>query len=75
MEGRIRVVNSAGYGFIETPKKIDFFFHHTSYRGDWKALLSRFVKDEILIVDFEIDMTAVDGPRALNVTVKDSIGA
>jgi len=73
MEGRIKAVNSHGYGFIETDKNIDFFFHHSQYQGDWKILLKRFISDEQLIVSFENDADAPSGPRALNVHIIDAL--
>lgn len=71
MEGKIKVMNSSGYGFISTKNKIDFFFHHSSFDGDWKALLSRYLRDEEILVQFDNDTTANDGPRAINVRLKE----
>jgi len=73
MDGKIKTINSKGYGFIETSKHIDYFFHHSAFLGEWKALLSLFVKEEPIYVEFENDLTAKDGPRAINVKVKESI--
>lgn len=73
LEGRIKSVNSHGYGFIETDRKIDFYFHHTQYKGDWKILLKRYVCDEILIVEFDNNVDASEGPQAINVRVKTSL--
>jgi len=67
MTGTIKNVNSRGYGFIETPMKVDFYFHHTQFQGSWKILLARFVNQEKTDVSFDNDPTAKDGPRALNV--------
>lgn len=67
MTGKIKNVNSAGYGFIETPDKIDFFFHFTEYQGDWKQLLKMKVSNEKMLVEFENDPEAPQGPRALRV--------
>lgn len=71
MDGKIKVINSSGYGFISTKNKIDYFFHHSSYPGDWKALLSRFLRNEELLVEFENDPSANDGPRAINVKLQE----
>lgn len=73
LEGRITHVNSNGFGFIQTDRKIDFFFHHTQFRGNWKILLRRFVNDEIVIVQFISDPEATEGPRAIDVVFKDSL--
>lgn len=75
LEGRIKGANSQGYGFIETKERIDFFFHHTQFLGDWKQLLKRYVSGELIIVQFENDDAAPSGPRALKVQYKDSLGA
>lgn len=74
-EGRVKCCNSRGYGFIETDQKIDFYFHSTQFKGDWKDLLKRFVCNEIIIVEFDNDKNAPEGPRALNVSIKDAINA
>jgi cold shock CspA family protein len=73
MEGRVKNVVSAGYGFIDTKKHIDFFFHHTEFKGDWKNLLKKFVCGDIIIVEFDNDPDARQGPKALNVRIKDSL--
>lgn len=67
MIGRIKNVNSRGYGFIETDRMVDFYFHHTQFDGNWKMLLSRYINGEVTNVVFDSDVTATDGPRALNV--------
>jgi len=72
MEGRIKYANSKGFGFIETEKQIDFYFHHTQFKGDWKAMLGKFVKGEQIIVKFDLDMSAEE-PRALDVNVIDRL--
>lgn len=69
LTGRIKNMNSKGFGFIETDKQIDFFFHHSQYQGDWKRLLQKFVTGEQIMVTFENDKDAPEGPRALNVEV------
>lgn len=73
MTGRITKVVSKGFGFIESDKEIDFFFHHSEYKGDFKVLLRKYVSEEILIVEFDNDPGAPQGPRALNVKLKDSL--
>jgi len=71
MTGKVKVVNSRGYGFIETDSKIDYFFHHTQFHGDWKKLVAQYVKDLTpIVVEFENDPIATDGPRAINIKVK-----
>lgn len=67
MTGKIKYCNSYGYGFIDTPNKIDFWFHHTAYNGDWKDLLRRYVGGEKIEVEFDNDTTATRGPRAINI--------
>lgn len=74
-EGRVKHCNSQGYGFISTTKRIDFYFHCTKYKGDWKELLRRFASDEIILVEFENDLDATAGPRAKNVRIKTTISA
>lgn len=69
VEGTLKKVNSKGFGFIER-EEIDYFFHHTSFKGDWDRLLQRFVSrgpDEIIKVKFDNDPTGPSGPRAVNV--------
>ncbi len=67
MTGRIKKPNSRGYGFIETDEGIDFFFHHTAYQGDWKKILSYYLAEGSLIVEFDNDPTTASGPKAKNV--------
>lgn len=67
--GRIKTANSRGFGFIETDLGIDFFFHFTSFHGDWKQLLSRIVNQETLHVEFESDSNSHTGPRAINIRI------
>ena len=68
--GRIKNINSRGFGFIETENQIDFFFHHTSYKGDWKHLLQKYVSNKIIIVHFQNDPDAPHGPRAIEVEIE-----
>ena len=75
LEGKIKAVNSKGYGFIETKLGIDYFFHHTSFlngeeKGDWKGLLALFVSGNPVEVTFDNDPMPPQGPRALNVRLK-----
>lgn len=72
MEGKLKHANSKGYGFIETAAKIDYYFHHTAYQGDWKVLLKHFVSDEAVILEFDNDSEAPSGPRAKNVRMKEN---
>ena len=67
MIGKIKTCNSKGFGFIETDKNIDFYFHHTEFKGDWKILLKRYVSDETITVEFDNDPMGPSGPRAKNV--------
>jgi cold shock CspA family protein len=69
MKGTIYSVNSKGYGFIHTSLNIDFFFHHSAYKSNWKDLLKRFINKEPLECFFDNDPSAPDGPRALNVVL------
>lgn len=66
MEGIVKTANSKGFGFIDF-KGIDFFFHHSQFRSSWKELLKRIVSGEEVLVKFDNDTNAPDGPRALNV--------
>ena len=71
MEGKIKMIASRGFGFIETKDKIDFFFHHSAFDGDWKKLVAQYVnnKNSGISVEFDTDETATSGPRAINVRV------
>ena len=71
--GRIKAVNSYGYGFIETSQGIDFFMHQSQFNGNWKQMLTRYVSGEQLMVEFENDPTSPSGPRAKNVVIVSSI--
>lgn len=70
LEGRVKYCNSAGFGFIETKEKIDFYFHYTVFLDNWKVLLRRFVSREIIIVEFKNDLSATEGPKAKDVKFK-----
>lgn len=70
LEGKITHVNSNGFGFIRTKNNIDFFLHHSNFKGDWKKLILKFVNNEEIIVLFDSDPAATDGPRAINAEVK-----
>lgn len=72
-EGRVKYCNSRGFGFIETKKQIDFYFHQSVYEGNWKELLRLFVADEIIIVEFHNDPSATEGPKAMNVKFKECL--
>lgn len=76
MQGKVKFANSRGFGFIETSINIDFYFHHTQYEnGDsdsWKKLLSMYIKGQNILVDFYVDDTALNGPRAINVKYKNT---
>lgn len=67
LQGKIKIVNSRGFGFIETPGGIDYFFHYSQFRGDWRKLVMSWVKNNLIPVTFENDETATDGLRAINV--------
>jgi cold shock CspA family protein len=70
MNGFVKSVKSAGFGFIETKGGIDFYFHLTGYTGNWKKLLAEFVVtpvDRKIEVEFEIDETSKEAPRAIKV--------
>jgi cold shock CspA family protein len=66
MEGRVKTVNSKGFGFIETAKDIDFFFHHSDYNGKWKELLGHNIAEREVYVIFDVDKESRE-PRAINV--------
>jgi ''Cold-shock'' DNA-binding domain. len=70
MQGRIKNVNSRGFGFIETEQQIDFFFHFSQFKGNWKTLLQKHVSGKIIVVKFDNDDNSDDGPRALNVEIE-----
>lgn len=65
-QGRMKKLASRGFGFIEVGD-IDFFFHYTDFRGDWKHLLSKYVANEILTASFDVDTDSTKGPKAKNV--------
>lgn len=70
MEGRLKRANSKGYGFIETDKKIDFFFHASEFDGNWLELLSYYVQGKTVAMKFDVDpTTSKQGPRALKVSI------
>jgi len=69
LTGRIKKPNSRGFGFIETAEGIDFFFHYSSFDGDWKKMLSSYLANNNLVVEFENDPTTIDGPKAKNVKI------
>lgn len=68
MTGKIKVLKSTGYGFIETADEIDYFFHYKAFDGNWKELTSKYLtakdRNEKLTVEFEPDKTATSGPAA-----------
>jgi cold shock CspA family protein len=69
-KGFVKTVKSSGFGFIETRRGIDFYFHSTKFHGDWKKLLAEFVSsppDRKIEVEFEIDKTSTEAPRAIDV--------
>lgn len=72
MEGILKKVVSEGYGFI-VYKRIDYWFHQTAYKGDFKNLLALFVNNEgtgsPIHVNFDIDKAATRSPRAVNVEI------
>jgi cold shock CspA family protein len=68
LQGRMKKLASRGFGFIELDD-IDYFFHYTDYKGNWKELLCRFVANEILTASFEVDTDSTKGPKAKNVVV------
>jgi cold shock CspA family protein len=65
--GRVKIVTSRGFGFIETRIQIDFFFHYTQWDGNWKDLLLRYVNGEKIYVEFENNRESKSGPQALRV--------
>ena len=69
MQGKVKTVKSRGFGFIETALGIDFFFHQSQYKGDFKVLLNKIAMGEHPEVNFEQDMNSDNGPRALNVSM------
>lgn len=71
MTGKVKVVNSRGFGFIETADGIDYFFHHSVFSGDWKKLVNDFLnatdKGVRIEVSFVRDLAATEGPKAIDV--------
>jgi len=70
MTGYLKSIKSAGYGFIETKSGIDFYFHMSNFKGNWKKLVAEFVNspsDRKIEVNFESDKTSTEAPRAINV--------
>lgn len=73
MTGRVKTVNPRGFGFIIDGRDIDFYFHFTEFNQDWKVLLAHFVAGRVVIVNFEVDITATNSPRAKCVSVKEVV--
>jgi cold shock CspA family protein len=70
MTGRVKMAASSGFGFIETAKKVDFFFHHSQLQDfSWKKLVAEHALGRTVIVEFDVDPVSDDGPRALNVKI------
>lgn len=69
MTGRIKNAKSRGFGFIETSGGIDFFFHESAFKGDFKTLLRDVALGKKPKVNFEQDITSDRGPRAVNITL------
>lgn len=71
MRGKIKTVNSKGFGFITTANDIDFFFHYSAFNDGkgWKKLVASFVNNPDIRpeVEFDVDKTATEAPRAINV--------
>lgn len=70
LHGRIKTVNSKGYGFITTKDGFEFFFHYSTFSGmTWRKLVAEFFNnpDKIMNVTFDVDRTSEDGLRATNV--------
>lgn len=74
MKGKVKKVNSRGFGFIETELEIDFFFHYTQFHGDWKQLLQKYVNGEVIQVEFDNNPDSTDGPQAVNVRLVNGNG-
>jgi cold shock CspA family protein len=71
MKGKVKTANSRGFGFIETSLDVDFFFHYSELRGiTWKQLLTKFVNGEEILVEFDSNPVAKNGPQALNVRLR-----
>jgi len=68
MIGQIKSVKSRGFGWIATQIGVDFFFHQSEYKGDFKTLLKDYALGKKPKVIFEMDESSDRGPRALNVT-------
>lgn len=67
--GKIKSVKSKGFGFIETPMGIDFFFHQSNFTGDFKDLLKVFALGDKPKVQFDQDESSDKGPRAVNISI------
>lgn len=68
--GCIKTVKSSGFGFIETVSGIDFYFHFSDYKGDWKELLALYVCTSIetkIEVKFDVDTEHKKAPKAIKV--------
>lgn len=69
MIGQIKSVKSRGFGWISTQIGVDFFFHQSAFKGDFRTLLRDYamgIKPKVL---FEQDPSSDRGPRALNITI------
>lgn len=67
--GCIKTVKSSGFGFIETADGVDFYFHFSDYKGDWKELLAKWVmrNDTKIEVKFDVDIEHKKAPKAIKV--------
>lgn len=70
VKGKVKTVNSRGFGFIASlNNEIDFFFHYSNFNGNWKELVMQHITAKSpIFVEFEVDKTAKE-PKALNVRV------
>lgn len=70
MEGRLRkVYRDLQYGFIQSDKK-SYFFHKSSFDGDWSSLCNDFDRGETINLEFK-PTTTEKGLRAEEVQFSD----
>ena len=80
-KGKIKTINSKGFGFITGEGDIDYFFHYKDYNqgNGWKQLVQKFLvakhNNQQVEVTFMADLNGSDGPcaRSIEVISDDSI--
>lgn len=73
MIGKVKTMNSKGFGFITSSDGVDWFFHHSDYVGNWRELMQKYMlakeDKKSLELEFDFDRSSGKGPRAINVKI------